>query len=64
MQRISNHSGIGIKGFLEAGVEVRDITYDIDTSGEKPDWVYLTEEDVRALCNHAKYEYRVLFGFV
>lgn len=37
---------------------------DLDTSGEKPKWVYLTEEQVRKLCDNAKYEYKVLMMFL
>ncbi|HOC43275.1 MAG TPA: site-specific integrase [Thermoanaerobaculales bacterium] len=46
------------------GVVVDDICVDLDDSTEKPPWVYLTEEDVRTLCDHAKHEYRVLLGFL
>ncbi len=46
------------------GVDVQDITIDLDSRGEKPKWVYLTEEQVRKLCNKAKYEYRVLIMFL
>lgn len=28
-------------------IEIKDISADLDTSGEKPDWVYLTEDEVR-----------------
>lgn len=45
-------------------IEVLDITTDLDTSQEKPKWVYLTEEQVRKLCDNAKYEYKVLFMFL
>ncbi len=46
------------------GIEVPDITTDLDTTKEKPKWVYLNEEQVRKLCNNAKYEYKVLFMFL
>ncbi|MDD5191557.1 MAG: tyrosine-type recombinase/integrase [Candidatus Nanoarchaeia archaeon] len=46
------------------GTEVLDITLDLDTKQEKPKWVYLTEEQVRKLCDNAKYEYKVLFMFL
>ena len=45
-------------------IEIKDITIDLDTSGEKPKWVYLTEEQVKKICNEAKYEYKVLIWFL
>jgi len=45
-------------------IEIPDITLDLDTSRDKPKWVYLTEEQVRKLCDNAKYEYRVLMMFL
>jgi len=41
-----------------------DITTDLNAKQEKPDWVYLTEQEVKKLCNNAKYEYRVLIMFL
>jgi hypothetical protein len=46
------------------GVEILDITQDLDTRKEKPDWVYLTEEQVKILSNSAKYEHKVLIMFL
>lgn len=46
------------------GKEILDITADLDTSSEKPKWVYLTEEQVKELYNHAKYEYKVIILFL
>jgi hypothetical protein len=46
------------------GIEIRDITNDLDTSQEKPKWVYLTEEQIKRLCNKAKYEYKILMMFL
>jgi integrase len=46
------------------GIDVPDITIDLDTSQEKPKWVYLNEEQVKTLCENAKYEYKVLFTFL
>tara|TARA_Y100000310_G_scaffold343510_1_gene451504 strand:- start:8093 stop:9271 length:1179 start_codon:yes stop_codon:yes gene_type:complete len=46
------------------GIIIEDITIDLDVSSEKPRWVYLTEEQVKILCNNAKYEYRVLIMFL
>jgi len=46
------------------GVDIQDITVDLDTTQEKPDWVYLTEDQVKKLCDNAKYEYKVLMMFL
>jgi integrase len=46
------------------GIEIKDITVDLDTSKEKPDWVYLTEEQIKQLCAHASYRYEVLIWFL
>jgi integrase len=46
------------------GFRVEDITVDLDTSKDKPEWVYLTEKQFKKLCNEATYEYRVLFMFL
>jgi hypothetical protein len=46
------------------GIEFKDITADLDNSGDKPEWVYLTEEQVKEICNGAKYEYKVLIWFL
>src|SRR3989344_8386412 len=46
------------------GVEIPDLTKDLDTTREKAHWVYLTEEEVKLLCENAKYEYRVLIMFL
>ncbi len=53
-----------IKVNKKQGVEIKDITVDLDTSGAKPEWVYLTEEQVKKLCQEAKYEYKVLIWFL
>jgi integrase len=45
-------------------IEIKDITLDLDTKREKPDWVYLTEEQIKKLCSHAKFEYKVLMMFL
>ncbi len=45
-------------------VEIKDITLDLDTKQEKPDWVYLTEQEVKLMAQAAKYEYRVLIMFL
>ena len=46
------------------GKEVQEITADLDSRSEKPDWVYLTEDEVKKLCDEAKYEYKVLIMFI
>jgi integrase len=46
------------------GFEVVDITQDLNTKQEKPKWVYLTEEQVRQLCDNSKYEYKVMIMFL
>ncbi|MDP3026546.1 MAG: tyrosine-type recombinase/integrase [Nanoarchaeota archaeon] len=52
------------KSSKKQGKDIPDITLDLDTSGYKPDWVYLTEEQVKKLCENAKYEYKVLIMFL
>jgi len=46
------------------GIEILDITTDLDTSCNKPEWVYLTEDQVKKLCENTKYEYKVLIMFL
>ncbi len=46
------------------GVNIDDITIDLDTSVEKPKWVYLTEEQIMTLCKRAPFEYKVLITFL
>jgi integrase len=46
------------------GIELKDITLDLDTSGEKPEWVYMTEDQVKKLCQEAKHHYKVLMWFL
>lgn len=46
------------------GIEIKDITVDLDGRGEKPKWVYLTEEQIRKLCLNARFDYRVLIMFL
>ena len=46
------------------GIEITDITEDIDASNSKPRWVYLSNEQVRKLCNNAKPEYKTLIMFL
>jgi len=46
------------------GIEIADITEDLDCSKNKPRWVYLDEQQVRHLCENAKYNYKVLIMFL
>ena len=46
------------------GTTVPDVTRYLDTRKQKPRWVYLTESEVKRLCEEAKYEYRVLMMFL
>ena len=46
------------------GVEIQDITLDLNTHQEKPKWVYLNEEQIKMLIERAKYEYKVLILFL
>lgn len=48
----------------KAGIEIPEITADLDTRQEKPDWVYLTENQVKRLAESAKFEYKVLIYFL
>ncbi len=42
------------------GIDLLDITTDLDSRGDKPKWVYLTEEQIKKLCNNARWKYKVL----
>lgn len=46
------------------GIEIKDITIDLDTRQEKPDWVYLTEEEVKRLAENSKFEYKAIILFL
>jgi len=56
------HWHIKVSG--KKGVQIEDISQDLDARQEKPKWVYLNEEQVRKICDSAKYEYRVLIMFL
>lgn len=45
-------------------IVVKNIVQDLDKSYEKPDWVYLTEEQIRLLCSKASQKYRTLIWFL
>ena len=49
---------------MKKGIKVDDITSPLDTSKDKPQWVYINEEQFKLLCNHAKFEYKVLMWFM
>jgi integrase len=53
-----------IKINKKKGIEIKNLTSYLDTSDEKPDWVYLTEDQIKKLCDNAKYEYRILIMFL
>jgi len=53
-----------IKVNKKKGIEIADVTEDLDVSNPKPRWVYLTEKQVRALCDAAKPEYKALIMFM
>lgn len=46
------------------GIEINDLTIDLDTTQEKPSWVYLNEEQVKKLVDNAIYDYKVLIMFL
>jgi integrase len=41
-------------------IDIQDITEYLDTSSPKPRWVYLTEEQVKRLCEYASPKYKTL----
>jgi len=53
-----------MKVMKKQGIKIVDITEDLDSTQDKPQWVYLTEKEVKQLCEKAKYEYRVLIMFL
>jgi len=46
------------------GIEIPDLTTELDTSKDKPTFVYFTEKEFRQLANKAKYEYKILMWFL
>jgi hypothetical protein len=46
------------------GILIEDISADLDTTGDKPIWVYLTESEVKLLAESANIKYRVLIWFL
>ncbi len=46
------------------GIEIKDITLDLNTKANKPKWVYLTEDQVKQLYDRAGHKYKVLIMFL
>jgi integrase len=46
------------------GIEIKDITVDLDSTCDKPRWVYMSEEQIEKLCSKASFEYKVLIIFL
>lgn len=46
------------------GIDIEDITIDLDTSKEKPSWVYLDEEQIDRLCGSVNLKYKTLITFL
>lgn len=46
------------------GIEIADLTVDLDTRRDKPAWVYLTEGEVKQLFDAAKPRYKALIMFL
>ena len=53
-----------IKAYRKKGIEIQNIIGDLSVQVPKPDWVYLTEDQVKRMCEGAKYEYRILIWFL
>lgn len=45
-------------------ITLKNITQDLDKSYEKPDWVYLTEEQISKLANESNTKYETLIWFL
>ena len=48
----------------KTGKEVEDITIYLDSSGEKPEWVYLNEEQVRIFSDNCNPKYKTIVMFL
>ncbi|PIN88972.1 hypothetical protein COU60_04825 [Candidatus Pacearchaeota archaeon CG10_big_fil_rev_8_21_14_0_10_34_76] len=53
-----------MKSNHKKGIEIKNITQDLDKSQDKPDWVYLTEEQIRQLTNESNHKYEALIWFL
>jgi integrase len=45
-------------------IQIKDITIDLDSSGEKPRWVYLDENQIKLLYENANFKYKTLIMFL
>lgn len=52
------------KAMKKEGKIVEDITNDLDTSREKAKFNYVSIENLKVLCDNAKYDYKVLMQFL
>ncbi len=48
----------------KAGKQIEDITTYLDSSGEKPEWVYLNEEQIRIFSDNCNLKYKTLVMFL
>jgi len=46
------------------GVDIRDITIDLDATSPKPKFCYFTIDQLSKLCDEARYDYRVMMMFM
>lgn len=53
-----------IKVNRKEGIAIQDITIDLDVRRDKPSWVYLTEDQVRSICDNSIFKYRVMIMFL
>lgn len=45
-------------------ISIVDVTVDLDTNSVVPNWVYLTEEQVKRLATEARFDYKVIIWFL
>lgn len=53
-----------MKAYGKRGMDITNIIKDLNVHVEKPDWVYLTEKQVKMMCEASKYEHKVLIWFL
>ena len=53
-----------IKVNRKQGKDIKDITLDLDTRTDKPRWVYLSEKQIKKLCDNSLFKYKVLIMFL
>jgi len=46
------------------GIDIRDVTLDLDATSLKPKFCYFTIEDLRKMCDEARYDYKVMMMFM